>query len=207
LPQVAWVIPTPVDSEHPSAAPTNGEQFVSQVLSTLTSNPDVWSKTVVFLVYDENGGFFDHVPPPVAPKGTPGEELTADPLPVDAEGIAGPIGLGMRVPAMVISPFSRGGHIVSDVFDHTSLLLFLEKRFGTKVPNLTKWRRKTVGDLTSALDVDRADPSVPSFASLTAGETRLQAECPANENAESLLDAPPPLRPPAHPKMPVQERA
>lgn len=132
LPQVSWVIPSVVDSEHPSAAPTNGELFIAQVLSTLTSNAEVWSKTVVFLVYDENGGFFDHVAPPTAPKGTAGEELTSSPLPEDAGGTAGPIGLGFRVPGIVISPFSRGGHICSDVFDHTSLLRFLETGSGPR---------------------------------------------------------------------------
>ena len=206
LPQVSWVLPSIVDSEHPSAAPTNGELFVAQILSTLTSNPDVWSKTVVFLVYDENGGFFDHVAPPTPPAHTPGEELTVKPLPKEAGGIAGPIGLGFRVPALVVSPFSRGGHVCSDVFDHTSLLRFLEARFGTKPPNLTKWRRKTVGDLTAALDVAQADASVPPLPSLAAAEARLAKECPANQNPASLLAAPPPLRPPQRPTMPRQER-
>ena len=135
------------------------EQYVSdgQILSTLVSNPEVWAKTVVLFMYDENGGFFDHVPPPTAPPGTPGEELTVRPLPKDADGVASPIGLGFRVPAMVISPFSRGGYVCSDTFDHTSLLRFLETRYGVKVPNLSAWRRTTCGDLTSALDFAGAD--------------------------------------------------
>ncbi len=205
LPKVSWVLPPLVDSEHASAAPTNGEKHVSLVLSTLVANPEVWAKTAVFLVYDENGGFFDHVAPPTAPKGTAGEELRR-PLPVDAAGIAGPIGLGFRVPAMVISPFSRGGHINSDVFDHTSLLRFLETRFGTKVPNLTVWRRKTVGDLSTTLDLGHGDPSVPPLPPLTAQLTRLDQECPANQSPASLLAPPPSLRVPEVQRMPKQER-
>jgi phospholipase C len=146
LPPVSWVVPSLVDSEHPSAAPTNGASHLAKVLTALMSNPELWSKTVVFLTYDENGGFFDHVAPPTAPPGTKGEYLSVDPLPAEASGVAGPIGLGFRVPMLVISPFSRGGHVNSDTFDHTSLLRFLEARFGVKAPNLTAWRRKTVGD-------------------------------------------------------------
>ena len=107
----------------------------------------------MFVAYDENGGFFDHVPPPTAPPGTGGEWLTASPLPSEASGVAGPIGLGFRVPCLVVSPFSRGGLVCSDVFDHTSLLRFLETRFGVAVPNLSAWRRETVGDLTSTLNL------------------------------------------------------
>jgi len=79
----------------------------------------VWAKTVLFITYDENDGFFDHVPPPTAPPGTDGEWITA-PLPDDAGGIAGPTGLGFRVPMLVISPWSRGGWVASQAFDHTS---------------------------------------------------------------------------------------
>ena len=105
------------------------------------SNPEVWSKTVLFHMYDENDGFFDHVPPPVTPAGTAGEYLTQRTLPADAKGIRGPVGMGFRVPMLVVSPFSRGGHIVSGVFDHTSQLRFLEERFGVRAPNISAWRR------------------------------------------------------------------
>ncbi len=104
------------------------------MLATLVSNREVWSKTVVFHMYDENDGFFDHVPPPTAPVGTPGEFLTQQNLPADASGIRGPIGMGFRVPMLVLSPFSRGGHVASGVFDHTSQLRFLEERFGVRAP-------------------------------------------------------------------------
>ncbi len=149
LPAVSWLIPPAGYDEHPSAPPALGEYYTSQVLATLTSNPEVWSKTVLFHMYDENDGFFDHVPPPVPPAGTPGEYLTQHTLPSDAKGIRGPVGMSFRVPLLVISPFSRGGHVASQVFDHTSQMRFLEERFGVRAPNISAWRRKTAGDLTS----------------------------------------------------------
>jgi phospholipase C len=112
---------------------------------------------------DEGGGFFDHVPPSTAPPGTPGEYVTTARLPATAGGIRGPIGLGFRVPLLVISPFSRGGFVCSDTFDHTSLLRFLERRFGPEVPNLSAWRRGVTGDLTSAFNFAAPNPSLPAL--------------------------------------------
>jgi phospholipase C len=134
LPSVSWVFAPPGQDEHPPASPQVGEYFTSQVIDILLSNPAVWAKTVLFITYDENGGFFDHVAPPVSPPGTAGEEFTVSPLPSDAQGVARPIGLGFRVPMLVVSPFSRGGWVCSDTFDHTSTLRFLETRFGVEVP-------------------------------------------------------------------------
>jgi phospholipase C len=153
LPSVSWVVPSLLTCEHPALPPALGGVGILQVLNTLTKYPAVWEKTALIISYDENGGFFDHVPPPTAPPGTPGEYVTA-PLGglSAAEGIAGPIGLGFRVPCLIISPFSRGGLVASDVFDHTSQLRFIERRFGVPVPNLSDWRRATVSDLTSAFD-------------------------------------------------------
>ncbi|HSZ36282.1 MAG TPA: alkaline phosphatase family protein [Acidimicrobiales bacterium] len=169
LPAVSWLLPPAGYDEHPSSPPALGEFYTSQVLAALVANPAVWSKTVLFHMYDENDGFFDHVPPPVAPAGTAGEYLGAGSLPADAHGTRGPIGLGFRVPMLVLSPFSRGGHVASQVFDHTSQLLFLEERFGVRAPNISAWRRRTVGNLTSALPALRAGgnatvPSLPSTA-------------------------------------------
>ena len=80
---------------------------------SLMSNKKLWAKTALFMMYDENDGWFDHVSPPTAPKGTPGEWLTAKTISPETNGIRGPLGLGVRVPMLVVSPFSRGGHVVS----------------------------------------------------------------------------------------------
>ncbi|HET9015407.1 MAG TPA: phospholipase C, phosphocholine-specific [Thermomicrobiaceae bacterium] len=151
LPQVSWLVPPAAVSEHPSYLPASGAYFTYQVLEALAAKPDVWNTTVVFFTYDENDGFFDHVPPPTAPAGTPGEYVGVSPLPAAAHGIAGPIGLGFRVPMIVISPWSRGGYANSEAFDHTSMLRFVETRFGVEETNISAWRRSTVGDLTSTL--------------------------------------------------------
>jgi phospholipase C len=170
LPSVSWIIPPLGYDEHPPSPPALGAYFIDQVLSTLTSNKEVWSKTVLFIMYDENDGFFDHVAPPVAPAGTPGEYVTASPLPATANGVAGPMGLGYRVPMLVVSPFSRGGYVSSQVFDHTSQIRFLEQRFGIHCPNISAWRRKTVGDLTSTLRMSSGDAGAPKLPS-TANDT------------------------------------
>jgi phospholipase C len=167
LPHVSWMYAPLGFDDHPSANPQRGQWFVRQIIDILGSNPAVWSKTVLFLMYDENDGFFDHVPPPTAPKGTAGEWLTAKSIASDTLGIRGPLGLGVRLPCLVISPFSRGGHVASEVFDHTSQLQFLQARFGVEVPNVSEWRRKTVGDLTSTLfrgAPDRQMPKLPDIA-------------------------------------------
>lgn len=153
LPKVSWVVLALEETEHPGFSnPHAGELGARQVLGQLVSHPDIWRKTALFITWDENGGFFDHLRPPTAPRGTPGEYLTVGVLPEAAGGIRGPIGLGFRVPMLVVSPFSRGGLVCPDVFDHTSTLRFVETRFGVRVPNLTAWRRRVTGDLTSALN-------------------------------------------------------
>ncbi len=164
LPQVSWILAPFYDTEHPPAPVSYGEIAAAEVLSALTSNPSLWQSTAVFMTMDECGGFFDHVPPPTAPPGTPGEYVTTTKLPASALGIRGPIGLGFRVPMLVVSPFSRGGFVCSDTFDHTSLLRFLETRFGVEVPNLSAWRRAVTGDLTSAFNFAAPDPSLPALA-------------------------------------------
>ena len=164
LPAVSWILPPLAECEHPAAPPGYGEYLIHSVLSTLVSNPEVWGQTVLFVVHDENGGFFDHVPPPTPPPGTEGEWLTAKTLPAAAQGITGPVGLGFRTGCLVISPFSRGGYVCSQVFDHTSLLRFIETRWGVEVPNLSPWRRAYTGDLTAALALSRPpDTSLPGL--------------------------------------------
>jgi phospholipase C len=128
---------------------------IVNLLRILTSNPRVWEKTAVIVSYDENGGFFDHVSPPTAPAGTPGEYIP-DNVNINnvtgSGGVRGPIGLGYRVPAFVISPFSRGGLVAHETFDHTSQLRLIGKRFNVPVPNLTAWRSRVTGDMTSAFN-------------------------------------------------------
>jgi len=153
LPQVTWILAHAEQTEHPNFFPASGENYVRTILEALWSNPQVWSRTAFILTYDENDGQFDHVVPPLPEPGTPGEF-------VDGK----PIGLGFRVPTIVVSPYSRGGYVCSDTFDHTSLLRLLETRFGVEVPNLTPWRRATCGDLTSAFGFGPPpDTSVPDL--------------------------------------------
>src|SRR5207302_7789772 len=130
LPQVSWLQLSDLNGEHPPAPTRFGEDAISQILTVLTARRDVWARTLLLITWDENGGFFDHVPPPTAPAGTLGEYLTVSPLPSTAAGIAGPIGLGFRVPALVVSPFSKGGFVHSGTLDHTSTLKLLAARFG-----------------------------------------------------------------------------
>jgi phospholipase C len=201
LPQVSWLIASVVDSDHPPAPAIFGEATLSGILTALMANPAIWAKTALFVTYDENGGFFDHVAPVTAPPGTAGEYVTAAAVPDPGAkgGISGPIGLGFRVPTFVISPFSRGGLVCSDLFDHTSLLRFLETRFGAEVPNLTAWRRTTVGDLTSAFNFSKLDMSVPMLPATAGTISSVIAQCETNLVGFS----PYPL--PATQAMPMQE--
>jgi phospholipase C len=184
LPQVSWLVGSVLTSDHPPSPSLFGENILSLVVNALNANPGLWAKTVLFVTYDENGGFFDHVPPVTAPAGTPGEYVTApampDPSVVGSPPITGPIGLGFRVPMLLISPFSRGGFVSSDLFDHTSVLRFLETRFGAEVPNLSAWRRATVGDLTSALNFKAPDTSIPSLPSTLPAIQQVIQQCAAS---------------------------
>ncbi len=210
LPQVSWVLASLVQSEHPPAPVTYGEVALAEVLQGLLSNTAVWEKTALFATYDENGGFFDHVPPPVAQPGTPGEYLTVEPLPSIAGGIRGPVGLGFRVPMLVISPFSRGGLVCSKTFDHTSLLRFLERRFGPEVTNLSHWRRSVTGDLTQAFNFAATpNATVPALPTPSAADPRvLGSDCPTQTPGTGSTEFPTvvgyPLPPPPQ-TMPGQE--
>jgi len=185
LPQVSWIVATAEGSEHPGpSSPAQGADYTAKVLDALTSNPEVWARTVLILNFDENDGFFDHVPPPAAPSyqawnANPGQAVLAGASTVDTTGeyhevlvsyhndaaeqalLHRPYGLGPRVPMYVISPWSRGGWVNSQVFDHTSVVRFIEARFGVKEPNISAWRRAVCGDLTSALNF--ADPNDEAF--------------------------------------------
>ena len=171
LPTVSWLVPSERFSDHPGS-PWYGAWYVAETLSILTKNPEVWSKTIFILTYDENDGYFDHVPPFVAPdpanpesgKTSPGIDAGVEYLPLDQdrkrhppkEARGGPVGLGYRVPLVVASPWSRGGYVCSQVFDHTSVLQLLERvagrrsQTGIRETNISAWRRTVCGDLTSA---------------------------------------------------------
>ncbi|GAA1710776.1 alkaline phosphatase family protein [Fodinicola feengrottensis] len=180
LPQVSWIVGPSWSTEHPEYMPAGGAYFLQQVLEALTSNTAVWQKTLLIVTYDENGGFFDHVRAPQAPRGTPGEYLTPAALATtpEAAGIAGPIGLGPRVPTMLISPFTRGGLVSSHTYDHTSVLRLLETRFGVEVPNLTHWRRATCGDLVEAINfAGTPRPTLPTLPDTAALLREAVEEC------------------------------
>ena len=137
----------------------------------LAKNPDVWSKTIFILTYDENDGYFDHVPPFVAPdpmnaesgKTSPGIDSSLEYLALEQDRVrhraeesrGGPVGLGYRVPLIVASPWSRDGYVCSQVFDHTSVLRLLERMAShwsgkdVRETNITAWRRAVCGDLTA----------------------------------------------------------
>lgn len=159
LPQVSWIVAPYIMSEHPRATPAYGASLVSRLLSALAAAPEVWSKTVFLLNYDENDGFFDHVPPALPALDASQGISTVSVAGESYQGV--PVGLGPRVPMLVISPWSRGGWVNSQLFDHTSVIRLLETRFGVHEPNISPWRRSVCGDLTSCLDLSGRDLQWP----------------------------------------------
>ncbi len=172
LPSVSWIVAPENFSDHPGA-PWYGAWYLSETLDILTRNPRVWKKTIFILCYDENDGYFDHVPPFVPPhpdrpetgKASKGLDTTAElvirkPKKGDETVLSreetDPIGLGFRVPLVIASPWSRGGYVCSQVFDHTSILQLVEKWQSKKTgraikeTNISAWRRMVCGDLSAA---------------------------------------------------------
>ncbi len=113
------------DDEHPPANVQKGQKLVKRVVDAIASNPAVWKKTVLFITYDEHGGFYDHVPPPEACE--PDEHVPSD-YKFDRYGI--------RVPLYVVSAFAKKGYVSHTVADHTSITRFIENRFD--LPAMTK---------------------------------------------------------------------
>ncbi|WP_405485758.1 alkaline phosphatase family protein [Nocardia sp. NBC_00511] len=142
LPTVSWIVAPYVDCEHPVMGPRNGQALVHGLLAALGDHPEVWNKTVFILNYDENDGYFDHVPAPIPPPGTT-DEYFGDHA----------VGLGARTPAIIVSPWSKQG-VCSELFDHTSVLRFLERVTGVAEPNISPWRRSMCGDLSSLFDFE-----------------------------------------------------
>jgi phospholipase C len=186
LPQVSWIAAPAGYTEHPDWPPNYGAWYMSQIFDILVSNPDIFSKTAFIVNYDEGDGSFDHIvspTPPPAP-GFGASTVSIENEIVTASGephgfISGPIGLSTRVPFLVISPWTKGGFVNSQVFDHSSLIQFIEKRFGVFEPNISPWRRAVVGDLTSVFDFDNPNQArvklpdtagfLPSIAELAGG--------------------------------------
>ena len=215
LAAVSYIIATAEGSEHPGpSSPAQGAAYIAEVLDALTSNPQVWSRTALFIMFDENDGFFDHVPPPAPPSfdplsknglagesqvSTAGEyhiiQSAADMAQERAELMGRPYGLGARVPAYVVSPWTRGGFVSSEVLDHTSVIRFLEKRFGVMEPNISPWRRAVCGDFSQAFDF--INPNHLDFPDMPA--TRASAA-----RAKALPDTTTPVLPVTH-ALPVQE--
>ncbi len=216
LPSVSWIVAPSTYSEHPGpSSPAQGGWYIQQVLDALTANPDVWSKTVLLINYDENDGFFDHLPPPSAPSRNPDGTLagastlsdadmafeyfnytpaTSNQLTMDGK----PFGPGPRVPLWVISPWSRGGWVNSQTFDHTSTLLFLEKRFGVREPQIGAYRRAVCGDLTSAFNF--VNPNKERIPTLAGRTTKVAVDTLVKTQA-----AMPAIPVPAAASLPVQE--
>jgi phospholipase C len=186
LPTVSWIIPTSIQSEHPDYMPAAGAAFVASKLNAIAANPKVWAKTAFILNYDENDGLFDHVAPPTPPAGTAGEFV---------KGL--PIGGGFRVPCVIVSPWTAGGWVCSQPFDHTSVLQFLEKFTGVKEPNISDWRRKTFGDLLSAFRFEGEKADAPKLPDTVNTLTRVRYES---------AHLPRPVLPGAEQKPPTQEK-
>ncbi|HEY2129931.1 MAG TPA: phospholipase C, phosphocholine-specific [Streptosporangiaceae bacterium] len=182
LPQVSWLVTPTAQTEHPDFFPAAGAEYIAQKLDAIASNPDVWAKTAFVLCYDENDGLFDHVPPPAPAAGTPDEFVQGE-----------PIGLGFRTPTTIVSPWTAGGFVCSDVFDHTSLIRFIEARYGVHEPNISAWRRQTCGDLTSAFQFARPPASYPQRNGelrLAVTESRLlRAQRQVNNNPAPAIPA------------------
>ncbi|MCU4348974.1 phospholipase C, phosphocholine-specific [Acinetobacter lactucae] len=203
LPQVSWLVAPATYSEHPGpSSPVQGAWYIQEVLNALTENPQVWSQTVLLVNFDENDGFFDHIPSPSAPskdeKGVVQGKTTLSDQQVSYEYFNHPAiataksqpatdgriyGPGVRVPMYVISPWSRGGWVNSQVFDHTSILQFLEKRFGVQEPNISPYRRAVCGDLTTAFDFKT--PNLLPLNELVGKKTKAEAD--AIRVAQALL--------------------
>jgi phospholipase C len=171
LPTVSWLSAPEKFSDHPTS-PWYGAWYISEVMDILTSNPEVWKKTIFILTYDENDGYFDHAPSfaaadPKRPE-TGGASAGIDTGleysykedelrqgVAEDEARSGPMGMGFRVPMIIASPWSLGGWVNSQHFDHTSTLMFLERfmqeKYGKTVreENISPWRRTISGDLIS----------------------------------------------------------
>jgi len=121
-----------------------GEAFTARIVNAVMDGPG-WEKTVMFFMYDEHGGYYDHVPPPAAI--APDSYAPQTTVPPDAPG--GFDRYGMRVPGFVISPFAKPDHVSSTVYDHTSVLRFIETKYNL---GAMTYRDANANDLVDTLD-------------------------------------------------------
>ncbi|QDL35681.1 alkaline phosphatase family protein [Serratia liquefaciens] len=175
---VSWIVAPYTYCEHPDATSSAGEAFSKRLLETIMAEKDIWEKCVIFLTYDENDGYFDHVPAPIPPLNDSYESHNL----TSANGISisffdetyeqEPIGLGPRVPMLVISPWSKGGRVSSRLSDHTSVIRFIETwgydANSVKCTNISEWRRAVCGNLTEMIGLN-TDFSVTNFEKSSAG--------------------------------------
>jgi phospholipase C len=152
IPRVSWIVAPYEYSEHPSASPSYGAHYIRAVLEAMMGNQTLWESSALFITYDEHDGYFDHALPPAPESGTADEFISSL-----------PIGFGPRVPMIICSPWTRGGYVDSNVYDHTSMLRFLETWTGVQAANISAWRRTVAGDLTVAFDFANPDFSIPSL--------------------------------------------
>lgn len=139
VPSVVWITPDPVASMHPGSGDmSNGIQWLDNLVTTVQKSP-VWASTAIVVLWDESGGWYDHVPPP---------QLT------------GSLGLGARVPVILISPFAKMGAISHQTMDYVSILRFIQWNWGlgmfTAPPQAT--REKQSGDICDLLTAACAAP-------------------------------------------------
>ncbi len=135
--------------DHPFGDVRAGEAWLAGTYRAVTTSP-AWSRTLLVITFDEWGGFFDHVPPAGVADVDPAYELR-----------------GFRVPCLLVSPWTRGGRVVSRTFDHASILRMIERRWNLSPLSV---RDATANDLADALDfsdrdVDAPDYAVPPFVS------------------------------------------
>lgn len=167
LPQVSWVIAPTHRSEHATHHPSAGEDFTARLLEVLQKHPETYAKTAFILDYDEGGQFFDHAWAPTPPMSSKyGLSTAAVEGEVNSNVMTdedAPIGMGFRVPLLIVSPWTRGNIVVSEVFDHTSVIQLIEERFNVQCPVISPWRRAVAGNLLSAFDFDHPDYSWPDL--------------------------------------------
>lgn len=194
LPQVSWIVAPTRFCEHPIWPPGYGESLTSRLLEVLANHKETWERTAFIINYDENDGFFDHMPPYTLPINSRSGIST---ITNKGEIYNGePLGLGIRVPLLIISPWTKGGWVCSEVFDHTSIIRFLEKRFDVFEPNISPWRRALCGDLTSMFNFKTPDISWPK-------------NIPNTNNLIEKIDEMKKLNSPSIPKkqqLPIQEK-